>query len=155
VAGRSNSVLAADGIGPYQVGASLSHLRSRGLVRNLADSVNCDASFKQAEATGRYAGKLSLSFSDSRLTDVATASNALVTPSGARVGMSAEELQRIYGSRGTLITGVSGNQAFSVRVAGTNLGVVFFLEATNTKVAAIAAGEVERLEQAAVVGEGC
>jgi hypothetical protein len=153
--GDSGSVLAADGIGPYRVGASLSSLRSRGLVSNVIDSVNCDSSFKQAEGTGRYAGKLSVSFADGRLTDVATASNSLVTPSRARVGMTLKDLQRIYGSRGTVIQGDGGNRAFSVRVAGTELGVVFYLEATNTKVNAVAAGQVERLEQAAVVGESC
>jgi hypothetical protein len=154
-ASRPNDVLAADGIGPYLVGTTLSQLQSRGLVANLADSVNCDTSFKQAEATGRYVGMLSLSFADGRLTDVATASNVLVTPSGARVGMSVKELETIYGSRATRINGVGGNRALSVRVAGTDLGVVFYLDATNTRVDAIAAGQVVRLEQAAVVGEGC
>jgi hypothetical protein len=154
-ASRPSDVLAADGIGPYLVGSSLSQLQSRGLVANLMDSANCDASFKQAEATGHYAGKLSLAFSEGMLTDVATASNVLVTPSGARVGMSVKELETIYGSRARRIDGVSGNRALSVRVAGTDLGVVFYLDATNTRVDAIAAGQVERLEQAAVVGEGC
>ena len=62
-----------------------------------------------------------------RLIDVHTASHELVTPSGASVGMPLTELQRIYGERGTLITGVSANQAFSVHVPD-GLGIVFFLD---------------------------
>ena len=68
--------------------------------------------------------------------------------------MPLTELQRIYGERGTLITGVSANQAFSVHVPD-GLGIVFFLDATNTKVWSMSAGEVEWLDSAAVVGEGC
>jgi hypothetical protein len=148
-------VLAANGIGPYQVGASLSDLQSRGLVTNVADSFNCDASWQGAEATGGYAGQLSATFHQGRLIDVATQSTDLVTPSGARVRMRLAELQSIYGTRGTLITGTSGNQAFSVRVPDTVLGIVFYLDETNTNAAAISAGEVVRLEQAAEFGEGC
>jgi hypothetical protein len=155
----SGLLLAANGSGPYRVGASLSDLRSRGLIRNVADSVNCGEPWKSAEATGRYAGRLVLAFESGRLTDVATASTALVTPSGAKVGMTLQDLQRIYGNRGKVIESYS-SQAFSVRVAGTKLGIVFYFEATDThptdpKVNAISAGEVERLEQAAIVGEGC
>jgi hypothetical protein len=149
------TVLAANGIGPYVVGAALADLESSGLVTNVADSINCDASWQGADATGRYAEQLGLTFHQGRLTDVGTQSTELETPSGARVRMPLTELQRIYGSRGTLIEGMSGNQAFSVRVSQTALGIVFYLEDTNTKVLAMSAGEVERLEQAAVIGEGC
>ena len=149
------TVLAADGIGPYVVGATLADLESSGLVANVAASTNCDASWQGADATGRYEGQLRITFQQGRLIDVATQSTELETPSGARVGMPLAELQRIYGSRGTLINGVSGNQAFSVRVPQTALGIVFYLEETNTRAMAMSAGEVERLEQTAVIGEGC
>jgi hypothetical protein len=149
------AVLAADGIGPYVVGATLSDLQSRGLVANVASSVNCDASWQDGQATGRYAGQLTVNFHLDRVTDVATGSTELVTPSGARVGMPLTELQTIYGSSGTLIKGMNGNQAFSVRVPNTPLGIVFYLDETNTKAVSMSAGEVERLEQAAEFGEGC
>jgi hypothetical protein len=148
------SVLAADGIGPYVVGARLSALESQGLVTNVEPSFHCDDEWQGAQATGRYAGQLSLSFYLGRLIDVHTASSGLVTPSGATVGMRMTELQRIYGERGTVITGVSANQAFSVHVPD-GLGIVFFLDSTNTTVWSMSAGEVERLDIAAVVGEGC
>jgi hypothetical protein len=155
---RSN-VIAAHGVSPYVVGARLDTLASRGLVANIIASENCDATWQAADATGRYAGRLGLTFESGRLTDVVTTSGALVTPSGARVGMTLRDLQRIYGDRGKLITGVSGNQAFSVPVAGSKLGIVFFFEAADThrvpKINAISAGGVERLEQSAYVGEGC
>lgn len=148
-------VLAADGIGPYVIGARLSDLQSRGLVTNIEPSFHCDGSWQGAGATGRYAGQLTVTFYLGRLIDMHTDSTELVTPSGARVGMPLTELQRIYGSRGTLITGTSGNQAFSVRVPDTALGIVFYLDETNRKAQSMSAGGVERLEIAAVVGEGC
>ena len=149
------AVLAANGIGPYVVGAKLSELQSRTLVTNIEPSFHCDDRWQGAEATGRYAGQLTVTFYLGGLIDLHTNSTELVTPSGARVGMPLTELQSIYGSRGTLITGTSGNQAFSVRVPDTALGIVFYLDETNAKARSMSAGGVERLEQAAVVGEGC
>lgn len=90
-----------------------------------------------------------------RLTDVSTRSTDLVTPSGARVGMLLTEVQSIYGSRGTLITGVSVNQAISVHVPDTDLGIVSYLDETNTKTRSMSSGVVQRLDTMAVVGEGC
>jgi hypothetical protein len=148
------TVFAADGIGPYVVGARLAALESQGLVDDIEPSFHCDDEWQGAQATRRYAGQLRLSFYLGRLTDVDTDSPELITPSGARVGMTLTELQRIYGNRGTLIKGVSGNEAFSVHVPD-GLGVVFFLDETNTTVRSMSAGEVERLDIAAVVGEGC
>ena len=148
------TVFAANGIGPYVVGARLAALESQGLVTNVEPSFHCDDEWQNAQATGPYAGQLHLSFYLGRLIDVHTASDELVTPSGARVGLPLTELQRIYGERGTLITGVSANQAFSVHVPD-GLGIVFFLDSTNTKVWSMSAGEVKWLDSAAVVGEGC
>jgi hypothetical protein len=153
-------VLAANGIGPYVVGASLAELQSRTLVTNVEGSFHCDDSWQGGEATGLYAGRLWVTFYLGRLIDVHTSWTELVTPSGARVGMTLTELQNIYGSHGTLITGmddspVTENQALSVRVPDTELGIVFYLDNTNAKSDSMSAGKVERLEQMAVVGEGC
>jgi hypothetical protein len=152
-------VLAANGIGPYVVGASLADLQSRGLITNVQPSFHCDDSWQGGYATGRYAERLWVTFYLGRLIDVHTSSTELVTPSGARVGMTLKELQAIYGDRGKLIRGYE-SQAFSVRVAGTKLGIVFYFEALDThpidpKVTAIAAGGYERLEDFARNGEGC
>jgi hypothetical protein len=153
-------VLAANGIGPYVVGASLADLQSRGLVTNVDRSFHCDGSWQGGSATGPYAWRLSVTFYLGRLIDVHTSSTKLVTPSGARVGMTLDELQKIYGSRGTVITGMGDspvieNRALSVRVPDTDLGIVFYLDNANKKANAMSAGKVERLEQIAVVGEGC
>jgi hypothetical protein len=148
------TVFAADGIGPYVIGTTLSDLRTRGLATAVSESPHC-ADAKGAEATGRYAGQITLSFKADRLTAVNTNSTALVTPSGARVGMTLTQLLAVYGSRGTLITGTLGNKAYVVRVLGSGLGIVFYLDATNTRVAAMSGGEATPLEDAARVGEGC
>ena len=133
----------------------MSELQSEALITKIEPSFNCDDSWQHAEATGRYADELFVTFYLGRLTDIGTDSTDLVTPSGARVGMLLTEVQSIYGSRGTLITGTSGNQAISVHVPDTALGIVFYLDETNTKTQSMSAGEVQRLEQTAVVGEGC
>jgi hypothetical protein len=149
------TVLAADGIEPYDIGALLSELQSEGRVTDPEPSLHCDDSWQSAEATGRHAGVLHLTFHLGRLTDVATDSPEFVTPSGARVGMSLTELQTIYGDRGRVLTGINGNQALSVRVPATDLGIVFYLDEANTQVVSMSAGEVERLEEMVIAGEGC
>jgi hypothetical protein len=148
------TVFAADGIGPYVIGTALSDLQGRSLVTGVYESPLCDDA-KGAEATGRYAGAITLSFRADRLTAVNTNSTTLVTPSGARVGMTLAQLQAVYGSRGTLITGVLSNKAYVVRVLGSGLAIVFYLDTTNTRVAAMSGGEAAALEEAARVGEGC
>ena len=147
-------VLAADGIGPYVVGAALSDLQARNLVTGIYISQTCSDA-KGAEAAGRYAGQITLSFKAERLYAVNTHSTSLVTPSGARVGMTLAQLQGVYGSRGTLMTGVLGNKAYIVRVMASGLAIVFYLDATNARVAAMSGGEATPLEEAARVGEGC
>lgn len=148
-------VLAAAGIGPYLVGASLGELQSRALVANVDKSFHCDESWQLAQATDPYGGRLALTFHLGRMTDVSTDSTDLVTPEGARVGMSVAELERIYAGQATRVMGVSGNQAVAVRTPDTALGFVFYLDESNTTARSIGAGEVQRLEEIAVVGEGC
>jgi hypothetical protein len=147
-------VFAADGIGPYIVGIGLSELQTRSLVTGVFESPHC-MDVKGADATGRYARQVTLTFKGGRLTAVHSTSTSLVTPSGARVGMTLTQLQAVYGSRGTLISGVLGNQAYIVRVMGSGLAIVFFLDSANTRVASMSGGEATPLEEAARVGEGC
>jgi hypothetical protein len=147
-------VFAADGIGGYLIGTSLSDLTARGLVKSTADSPSC-ADAKTADTTGAYAGKVSLTFRAGKLSAVHTTSTGYVTPSGAKVGMTLAALQGLYGDRGMVITGQLGNKAYSVRVPATPLALVFFLDQTNTTVASMSGGEAQPLENAARTGEGC
>jgi hypothetical protein len=147
-------VFAADGIGGYTIGTALTDLQSRAVVTNISESPFC-ADAKGADATGVYAGKVTLTFRSGRLTAVHTLSTVYVTPSGGKVGMLLTDLQSIYASRGTLITGTLGNKAFSVRVPASGLGIVFYLDPANTKVAAMSGGDAQALEDAARNGEGC
>jgi hypothetical protein len=147
-------VFAADGIGGYLIGASLSDLTARGLVKATADSQSC-ADAKTADTTGAYSGKVSLTFRAGKLSAIHTASNGYVTPSGAKVGMTLAALQELYGDRGMVITGQLGNKAYSVRVPAAPLALVFFLDQTNTTVASMSGGEAQPLENAVRTGEGC
>lgn len=149
------NVMAADGIGPYVVGAEMSELQSRGLISSVGSSFHCDDSWQYAGATGRYVDAVALTFHGSRVTHISTNSTEFVTPSGARIGMPLTELQSIYGNRGRIVNGTMGNKAFSVRVPDTDLGIVFFLDDTNTRSVWMSAGEVEQLEEFVVHGEGC
>ncbi len=148
------TVFAADGIGPYVVGTAMSDLQARALLTAIVESPLCSDAHG-AQATGRYAGKISLTFRSGRLSAIHTNATTVVTPSGARVGMALTEIQGIYGSRGTLINGAAGNKAFSVRVPASALAVVFFLDPTNTRVTSMSGGEAQALEDAARSGEGC
>jgi hypothetical protein len=148
------TVFAADGVGAYIIGTGLSDLRGRGLVTSVVESELCQDA-KGAAATGTHAGRLTFTFRSDRLVAVHTTSTSLVTPSGARVGMTVAQLQTVYGSRGTLITGALGNKAFIVRVVGSGLAIVFYLDSTNTRVASMSGGEAQPLEDAARTGEGC
>jgi len=148
-------VLAAAGFDPYLVGLQMSELKSRGLITSIGSSFHCDESWQHAGATGRFADVVALTFHDGRVSDISTHSIEIVTPSGARVGMALTELQKIYGSRGTVVNGTMGNQAFSVGVPDTALGIVFFLDDTNTRTVSMSAGELQRLEEFVVNGEGC
>jgi hypothetical protein len=149
------TVFAANGIGPFVVGARMSELQSRGLVEDVGSSFHCDDSWLNASATSPNEAQLWFNFHFGRLTVISTSSTDLVTPSGARVGMTLTELKGIYGSRGRLIEGWMGNQAFSVRVPDTALGIVFYLDETNITTLWMGAGEAQPLEELAVHGEGC
>jgi hypothetical protein len=147
-------IFAADGIGPYVIGIGLSELSARSLVTKIEASPHCENA-SSADATGRYSGKLTLSFLEGRLTAVHTDSTDWITPSGAMVGMTLTQIQEIYGSRGVLLTGTLGNKAYSVRVPATGLAVIFYLDSSNTKVNAMSGGEAQALEDAVKNGEGC
>jgi hypothetical protein len=148
------TVFQADGIGPYLVRAELADLNARGLITKIIESPFC-ADASAADATGGYAGRITVSFRNGRLTAVHTTAADYATPSGARVGMTIEAIRAIYGSRGELITGVLGNQALVVRVPATGLAIVFSLDPTKTKIDAMSAGEAQALVDAVRNGEGC
>jgi hypothetical protein len=147
-------VFAADGIGPYLIGTQLSELQGRALVANAVDSQAC-VGYQEAAPIGRYAGILTLLFTAGRLASIRTTSDTLVTPAGAKVGMALADAQTLYGSRATPITAPSGGKALSVRVTATTLGLVLYLDSTNTKVIAMSGGEADHLETAAHLGEAC
>jgi hypothetical protein len=146
-------VFAADGIGGYNIGADLTDLQTRGMVSDIVPVPLC-VDTKQAEATGVYAGKLTLTFRAAQLSDIHTTDPAYLTPSGAKVGLPVADLTSTYGPRAAVITGRTG-QAITVRVPATTLALVFALDPTNTTVAGMFAGQAAQAEDAATTGQAC
>jgi hypothetical protein len=147
-------VFAADGIGPYVIGSEMSDLKARAVLANIVESPFCTDAFG-AEGTGAYAKKITLTFRHGLLAAIHTTSNTYVTPSGARVGMSLSQVQGIYGSRATLLTGTLGNKALSVRVPASGLAIIFYVGSSGTTIDAMSGGEAQPLEDAVHNGEGC
>jgi hypothetical protein len=148
-------VLAADGISHYRVDSLLADLDGKGLLVNLEESLICP-NVKVAGAVGQYSGMLRLTFRMDRLVSIYTDSVEFQTPSGGKVGMKLADLQDIYGSNATLISGgEAGNGGLLVRVAGTTLGVSFLLDPSGTRASAIGAGKAQALEDDIKSGEGC
>lgn len=146
-------VFAADGVGGYTIGADLTDLQTRGMVTNIAPVPLC-VDTRQAQATGVYAGKLSLTFRAAQLTAIHTTDPGFVTPSGVKVGLPVADLTSTYGPRAALISGKAG-QAITVRVPATTLALVFALDATDKVVAGMFAGQAQAAEDAATTGQAC
>jgi hypothetical protein len=143
-------VFAADGIGGYLIGAGLTDLQSRAMVTNIVPNQLC-LDTRQADATGVYAGRLSLTFRAGQLIAIRTTVPDFVTPSGARVGMALADLRSTYGGRGTLIAG----KALSVRVPATTLALLFTIDPASSTVTGLAAGQAQALEDAVGSGQLC
>ncbi|MCG5448252.1 hypothetical protein [Micromonospora hortensis] len=107
-------VLGVGGVGVYRIGASLASLTTNG---HLGWTVPTCGGVVHAGATGSWAGVILLAFRDGRLVEVGTATAPPRSPAGATVGMSFDELEAIYGRRGSLIRNDAGDaEAYLVRV---------------------------------------
>ncbi|RAO17103.1 hypothetical protein MED15_03658 [Micromonospora noduli] len=106
-------MLSVGGVGVYRIGASLASLIRNGHVGWTAPG--CDGVVRTG-ATGSLAGVILLAFRDGRLVEVGTATAPPQSPAGATVGMSFDELEAIYGWRGSLIRNDAGDaEAYLVR----------------------------------------
>ncbi|MGC4869768.1 hypothetical protein ACLQ3B_30495 [Micromonospora sp. DT53] len=107
-------VLSVRGAGVYRIGASLASLIRNGHVGWTAPG--CDG-VVHTGVTGPWAGVLLLAFRNGRLVEVGTATAPPRSPAGATVGMSFDELEAIYGRRGSLVRNDAGDaEAYLVRV---------------------------------------
>jgi hypothetical protein len=108
-------VITVEGLGPYRTGAS-----AAGLVRRTGD-VTCAVWY---EATRPYDRALvSVRVRDGAIRSIIVRSSAYATASGARVGMAATELRRIYGNRLQHLDGADLNYpgGGTVRVGGRSV----------------------------------
>ena len=108
------AVLSVRGAGPYRIGARLQTLQEAGLIDWVAPPQACDVVL--TGVTGDWAGALILAFRAGRLVEIGTATVPPRSPAGASVGMSWDQLEDIYGSRGRLIHNSDGEPAYVVRV---------------------------------------
>lgn len=101
------------GAGPYRIGADFFELQAAG---HLTWTVlHCDA-VVEAGSAGAWLGKLILAFKNWKLVEVGTATAPPRSPMGGGVGESFDELERIYGPLGSMITNDDGTQsAYLVR----------------------------------------
>ncbi|MFG2051841.1 hypothetical protein ACGFIW_30965 [Micromonospora sp. NPDC048935] len=107
-------VLSVAGAGVYRIGASLRTLTTNGHIDWTAPGCG---GVVHAGVTGSWAGVLLLAFRDGRLVEVGTATAPPRSPAGATVGMSFDELEAIYGRRGSLVRNDAGDaEAYLVRV---------------------------------------
>ncbi|WP_433651730.1 hypothetical protein ACQP2C_04080 [Micromonospora zamorensis] len=107
-------VLGVGGAGAYRIGAGLAALTAAGRIGWTATACG---GVVHAGATGSWAGVLILAFRDGLLVEVGTATAPPRSPAGATVGMSFDELEDIYGRRGSLIRNDAGDaEAYLVRV---------------------------------------
>jgi hypothetical protein len=111
----ADHVLSVFGAGPYRFGERLAKLTAAGLVDAVVTDPN-DPGSAVAISTGDWAGELVLVFRRARLIEIETATDTVRTLAGARVGLSFEDLERIYGRWGRLIANDQGRQAYLVRV---------------------------------------
>ncbi|WBB81423.1 hypothetical protein O7606_08700 [Micromonospora sp. WMMD882] len=106
--------LSVRGAGPYRIGRSLDGLTAAGLIDSVAPGCG---DVLVAGATGQWAGVILLTFRAGRLVAVGTATRPPSSPAGAGVGMTFDDLERIYGPRGALVHDeVTGRSAYLVRI---------------------------------------
>jgi hypothetical protein len=149
-------VLSVDGIGPFRLGAgaTLDQLQAASQVTSVGDGGEACPQHYGAQGTGQWAGVRLWFRPDRTLEFVIVRETAIRTPSGARVGSTLAELQRIYGSRGEVL--MNGNaKAYIVRVASSGRAIFFELDLANAKVIAMFAGGSDRLAQRFQNGIDC
>jgi hypothetical protein len=144
-------VLSATGIGPYKIGATLSSLTSAGLVAGVQDIQICPGG-KEASATGRYAGKVSLLIVHDKLVRIDAQNPTVYSPSGAHLGMPFATVAGIYGGKGQSKTTAHGSTA--LQVMDGNAGLVFFKDPTSPAVVTFAAGTKASVEDSITTPEG-
>ncbi|WP_203791095.1 hypothetical protein [Paractinoplanes rishiriensis] len=110
---ETDHILSVFGAGPYRFGASLTRLTAAGLVYPTTVDPGGRA---VATTAGDWDGELLLTFEHHRLIVIDTAAGSVRTLAGARVGMTFDEVDRLYCRLGTFVTDESGRQAYVVRV---------------------------------------
>lgn len=132
-----------DGIGPYQIGATLSQLQAAGALVEVATGGATCPDNTTARGVPPW-GDIQLSFRPGgRLNMVTSRSTSIPTPSGAYLGDTLAKLKAIYGSLGKELTQGGGKAFLVTTVSGR--GVLFDF-ATGSTVMAMIAGDAAFLK---------
>lgn len=153
--GRDQRILSTSGIGPYQIGARADALRKAGLLGKTTpvDQANCPDLYT-VEATGAYAGTLQLVLRHNVLVEIGTAGGEAVQASGGgKLGMSFDEVKKLYGTRGSSRTDSLGNPGFLV--PDGNKVLLFGAHPIRPGVGWVAAGLKDQTQHTFDTGTSC
>ncbi|WP_436525851.1 hypothetical protein [Actinoplanes sp. HUAS TT8] len=142
VAGRTDlTTVAANGFGPFEVGATRTQLEGDGLIESVKDlGGGC------ATATGATVfNPPALTFAQGKLTQVRVTSGE-----GFGIGQSLAEVQAAYPG-GSTVTGLGGATGYSVPSGAYAL----LFEIKADKVSAMAAGDAATVSKLFTTGQGC
>lgn len=127
-----------DGAGPYELGATLTALKTANLLNEVANDSTCPQN-TTAKGTGAWAD-LELSFHpDGTLYLAVNKSPSVPTPSGAWVGTNLDDLKKIYKGLFTREVSHGTDTGFVVRT-NTGRGILFALD-TSKSVVSMTAGD--------------
>lgn len=113
-AASADHVLTVLGAGPYRIGGRLDRLVFTGLVSE-PDAPDANG-VQTVTSLGAWAGELLLTFHHGRLVVLDTAAGTVRTAAGARVGMTFEQVDRLYHGAGRLIADTDGRVVYLLRI---------------------------------------
>ncbi|HEX6871496.1 MAG TPA: hypothetical protein VF163_10400 [Micromonosporaceae bacterium] len=142
--------LTGSGVGPYQLDAAQDSLTSGGSLANVTGSAGCP-DFVTADATGAYAGAVSIVFFQHKVSWIEVTSPIISTVEGAKVGMTAAQVKGLYPAAVEL----TGGPGKALGVSGPGAAGLLFRLNSAGAVQSIEAGRYETLEFRFTDGEGC
>ncbi|WP_067509034.1 hypothetical protein [Actinoplanes sp. TFC3] len=141
----ATDVVSASGLGPYLTGVAQADLASAKLIGKTKKVDKCTA----AAGLSKYRAP-ALAFNDGKLTRISITSTKVKTAGGAKVGMSYDEVKKLY-PNGKQLDNWVGASAWYTAEGGNGL----LFKIADGKVSAIDAGQGEAVQFAYTDQQGC